>query len=143
MIVANTKTDSSTTIGSPALLTRFAEQHLLSDRGNVHTFLIEDVSDRQPAGPGVVMAREIVQVPPVGAHRSVEPDRVVEADSRQVLIWIALIHRLMGSANGVTRQIVRHICQPTLMHKRLVGALGFGELISDPHPGGDSSGAIS
>jgi hypothetical protein len=141
--MAYAKMESIAASGLPTLLTRFAEQHLLSDRGDVHAFLIEDVPDRQTPRSGVVMAGEIVQVPSVGAHWAMEPDRVVEADSRQMLLWVALIHRLMGGANGVTRQIVRHICQPALMNKWLVGALGVRKLIGDFHPGCYSSGTIA
>ena len=44
---------------------------------------VEDVPDRQSAAPDEAVAGEVVEVPLVGTHRPVEPDRVVEAGGEQ------------------------------------------------------------
>jgi hypothetical protein len=98
----------------------FAEEDFLGDRGDVLAVLVEDVAEREPAGPDEVVAREVVKVPPIGQQRAMEPDRVIEADPADQRLGLALVHGSMSSANGVGCKVVRHVGEPALMEKRLV-----------------------
>ena len=78
----------------------------MGDGCDVSAVLIEDMAQRQASGSGVMVATEVMQVPAVGPHRPMEPDRVIETDTRHVLIGITLIHGLMGGTHGVTGKII-------------------------------------
>ena len=115
----------------------------MGDGGDVGAVLGEDVTDRQAASTCVVVAGEVVQMPLIGPHRTMEPDRVIEADTTNSLIRVALIHREMGGADRVAGEIVGHVCQSALIEKRLVGPDRFRNRVGDSHPGRDPPGTVT
>jgi hypothetical protein len=56
-----------------------AQQHLLSDSGDMHAIGCEHVTDRQASAADEGVAGEIVEMPAVGAHRAMKPHRVIQA----------------------------------------------------------------
>ena len=87
------------------------EQNFLGDRGNVPTRKVENVPDRQSAASDEAVAREVVEVPLIGTHRPVEPDRVVEAGCEQdaVAEFLGFGADGMGADDRVGRQVVGEV----------------------------------
>src|SRR5258708_3680582 len=87
------------------------EQYFLSNCRHVSTGQVEHVTDRQSPTADEAVAREIVQVPGVGADGSVEPDRVVEAggEEHSVAHLFGLGADGMRPDHGVGREVVGQV----------------------------------
>ena len=84
----------------------------MSDGGNQHTVLTEDVTERQPAAVADGVTREVVQMPLVAAHGPMEPDRVIEARALEVALTVGTTRDVgMRAHHGIGGEIVAEIRQ--------------------------------
>ena len=96
---------------------RRADQRLLGERRHVDAVGAEHLPERQAPSAGVGQARHVVEVPRVDARRGVEPHAVVKAGDEAILGRVDRCPVGVGSNDGVARQIVLEIGQPTAVEQ--------------------------
>src|SRR6478672_492551 len=117
---ASSSGDMAAILLSPPL----PHQDLLGDGGDMCSVSGEHMPDRQSTTATEAVTAEIVQVPFIHTHRAVEPDRVIEAGRIH-----SLVVETRRRPNGIRRQVVGEICQPTAVQQLVISQLGL-----DLHP---------